>query len=289
MDGFVLHSATQRDINNTVAWPPHSILLVGAAGAGKGTIASLVAARLLNQTFTGLSNYPYYRHIAAKDSPISIEAIRELHGFMKLQTPGSAPIRRIVLMENAEHMTQEAQNAFLKLLEEPPSDTVIILTANSERSLLPTITSRTSTIHIKTPGKENLSSYFAAKGYADDDILKAFYISGGQPGLMSSLLEPANDNALLGYISKAKAILSTPLFLRLTMADELSKQKDQMPLLLTACYKVCHAAFSQAVDTGNDSEAKRWHKAMREISNKENSLQSNPNNKLLLTDLLLSL
>lgn len=70
-----------------------------------------------------------------------IESIREIIHYLTLQTANKNE-NRGVLIENAHLMTEAAQNAFLKTLEEPPRDTIIILTAPREDLLLPTIISR---------------------------------------------------------------------------------------------------------------------------------------------------
>lgn len=62
--------------------------------------------------------------------------------------PGEAPCRVCVLC-GAENMTDQAQNALLKILEEPPEHTVFILTAENRSMLLPTILSRVQTIRLE--------------------------------------------------------------------------------------------------------------------------------------------
>ncbi|KJR42216.1 DNA polymerase III, delta prime subunit [Candidatus Magnetoovum chiemensis] len=71
---------------------------------------------------------------------IVIEQIRELEEFISL-TPTEGKYK-IVLIDDADKMTKQAMNAFLKTLEEPPSNCVIILTASKENYLLKTIRSR---------------------------------------------------------------------------------------------------------------------------------------------------
>lgn len=70
-----------------------------------------------------------------------IENIREIIHYLTLQTAQKGE-NRGVLVQDAHLMTEPAQNAFLKTLEEPPPDTIIILTAPGEDLLLPTILSR---------------------------------------------------------------------------------------------------------------------------------------------------
>lgn len=65
--------------------------------------------------------------------------------------------KKVFIISNAERMTVEASNAFLKVLEEPPSNTVFILISKSPKLLLPTISSRTQWVRFKPLSKKNNS------------------------------------------------------------------------------------------------------------------------------------
>src|SRR5947209_282810 len=133
MPGLLLHAKTAEATERFLTQPAHALLIQGQFGAGKVTLARHIAARVLGVSDQELSNYPYIKIVSPVHKSISIEAVRGLHEFMRLKTTGRAEIRRVVIVEDAHNLTTEAQNAFLKLLEEPPSDTVIILTASGEK------------------------------------------------------------------------------------------------------------------------------------------------------------
>lgn len=79
---------------------------------------------------------------------IGINQVREIQHFVGLR-PYSANFK-VAYVEEAQNLTIEAQNAFLKTLEEPPSRTIIILAAPSVDNLLPTIVSRCQLANIKS-------------------------------------------------------------------------------------------------------------------------------------------
>jgi len=81
-------------------------------------------------------------------SSIGIEEIKNMHKKLFLK-PLKSPIKAVVL-EDAQLLTPEAQNALLKVLEEPPPNTLIILSVDSKEPLLPTIISRCKIIELKT-------------------------------------------------------------------------------------------------------------------------------------------
>ena len=83
---------------------------------------------------------PWKDYFFSKNCGIRIASIRMLEHRIRL-SPNEAN-KKIYIIENADQMTIQAANAFLKTLEEPPADTIIILTSSKPNSLLPTILSR---------------------------------------------------------------------------------------------------------------------------------------------------
>lgn len=79
-------------------------------------------------------------HVIEKEGSIGIGEVREIQKNLFLK-PVSGEIKTVVLL-NSQNLTIEAQNALLKILEEPPLSALIILTANKKDSFLPTIISR---------------------------------------------------------------------------------------------------------------------------------------------------
>lgn len=140
---------------------PHALLLEGPEGSGRRTFAREIAAALFcrgehkpcgscNQCRKVLEqNHPDVEYYGGDGSRRSfhIDAIRQLRQNAWL-LPGEAPCRVCVLC-GAENMTDQAQNALLKILEEPPEHTVFILTAENRAMLLPTILSRVQTIRLE--------------------------------------------------------------------------------------------------------------------------------------------
>ncbi|HEU4985335.1 MAG TPA: AAA family ATPase, partial [Nitrososphaera sp.] len=175
MDDLILHEATRAQLEHFAARPTHALLLTGSAGIGKTAIAEALASSILD---VRLDSHPYHMTVRPDGASISIDAIRELQKFLLLKTVGDKPFRRTIIIEYAHAMTTEAQNAFLKLLEEPPADTLLILTANSPRALLPTILSRAQTIAVNAPAESQLQAMLDTS-QKDDQIRKqAYFLSG---------------------------------------------------------------------------------------------------------------
>lgn len=286
MNDLLLHPKTRTALEQAINSQNHAMLVIGHQGAGKQAIAHSVATQLLG---ADIKASPYFLQIAADGKSIGIEQIREIQKFVQLKTTGNNTIRRVIAIDGADTMTTEAQNALLKILEEPPADTVLILTADRTQNIRPTIHSRVQTITIVPPRKTDVLEFFASKGYSSADVEKAYAVSNGQIGLMVVILESVEDHTLANQIAAAKKLYGQTAFERLTMIDQLAKQKEELPDLLYACKRICVSALEQAALKGQTPAVKSWHRQLKLIVNAESSLKHNPNTKLLLTDLFISM
>lgn len=289
MDDLLLHPATDLALNAAAEQGTHALMLIGPLGTGKVAVAHQMAIRLLKQqSVSELNRYPYFKIVSA-DNVLSIDQIRDLQNFLRLKTTGTKSIRRVVVLENAHLMTVEAQNALLKILEEPPLDTVIILTAQGERSLKPTIYSRVQKITLNNPTLDAATQFFTKRGHDTNAIKKAYLISGGAVGLLTALLEEDAGHQLNANITLAKELIAGAPYERLLKVDELSKTKINVKDLLYALKRVASSALEQAAERQQEQQLKRWHRALQTIYDTEASLSANPNTKLLLTNLFLGM
>ncbi|HSX17052.1 MAG TPA: AAA family ATPase [Patescibacteria group bacterium] len=289
MDHLVLHDATLAQLRSFIASPVHAVLLTGPDGIGKTAIAEALLCALLELEAGQLRTYPHFSALAPVNGTISIEAVRELQKFLQLKTIGSKPLRRAVLIEHAAGMTTEAQNAYLKLLEEPPADTVMILTADTPRSLLPTIMSRLQTITVHPPSNEQLQPLLKASNKDDATLRQAYFLSGGLPGLLTALIAGDETHPLLDSVTEAKAILQKTPFERLAMVDALSKQKGSAKLVVEALGRIAEAMLAQAADKGEVARIKQWHRIRTATLKTAEALDHSANTKLALSNLFLHL
>jgi DNA polymerase III delta prime subunit len=231
---------------------------------------------------------PQLLQIEADDS-ISIEQIRQAQAFVRLKSTGKRVINRAILLLDAEKLTIEAQNAFLKLLEEPPADTVIVLTASDRQKLLPTILSRAAKIQLNSPPPERLVEHFSAKGFDKANITAMYHMSGGLPGLMASLLEPSVDDPLAGYITEAKQLLQQANFDKLIFVDQFVKTKKSLANLLWALKTISQAGLALAIKKDQRREATHWRDLLIAVNQAQSALGAHPQPNLLLTNLVMHL
>jgi DNA polymerase-3 subunit delta' len=285
----VLHPKTQDAITAYVKSPAHAVMLVGPDGAGKGTVAKMLASQVLETPEDSLVARQAFKHIEPDEkNTISIETIRQLQQYVKLKTTGTAFVRRLILIEHADRMTTEAQNAFLKLLEEPPADTIILITAAHVTALLPTIRSRVQQLTVTIPAKETLIGAFG-KNQPADRVTQAFFLSGGLPGLMAALLAEDTMHPLVTSVVEAKQVLQQPLMERLLHIEPLSKQKEQAVLLCEALERIAGAGLQQAAAKNDQVRLQKWHGILKQSHTAKMQFQANGNTKLVLTNLLLQI
>ena len=139
---------------------PHAILLCGTRGIGKATFAYHMARFMLSgtqaenpHTNSLISNncHPDLLVIEkegeAKD--ITVDQLRQLGHFIQLQ-PAYSP-NKMVIIDSADEMNKNAANALLKILEEPPANSFLILVAHTPGKLLATIRSRCRQVKMSAP------------------------------------------------------------------------------------------------------------------------------------------
>jgi DNA polymerase-3 subunit delta' len=285
MSNLVLHVKTLNDVTRFSSRPTHALLLVAPSGSGKLSLARHIASQILKISLEEFSNYPYALTISPQDGrAISIDAIRELQHFTTLKIPGEQTISRVVIIESADLLTLEAQNALLKTLEEPPADTVFILTAGGVDSLLPTIQSRVRLIKVLPPPLEDLKIYLNAS-YAPQDIDKALLVSGGLPGLSVALLDSSETHPLYEATVIARQILGSKVYERLLLVDSLSKQKQLCADIVFILGQMTHMALTRSVPTN----AQRWQTILRSTYRASEHLRQNTQTKLVLINLMLEI
>ena len=286
MNNPVLHQVTSQRLKSFIDAPSHAVLLVGPDGSGKLTLAKTLLEAVLKLPAGGLTSYPYLQHIQPLEpgKAIGIEEVRQLEHFLSLKVPRSGDYTRAVIIEAADALTTEAQNALLKTLEEPPAGTIIVLTASYEQSLLPTIRSRSQSIPIKRPKRADVEAYFHTENFDDTAIKRAMAISGGLPGLMSALLSQT-EHPLLVAAQQARQLLSQPAYQRLLLVEELSKDRVQASQTAGMLQQMAHIKLQ----TAKGALAGKWQAILEAAYKADEDLSASVQPKLVLTELMLNL
>ncbi|BAU31481.1 DNA polymerase III subunit delta' [Microcella alkaliphila] len=134
----------------------HSWLVTGPPGSGRSNLAYAFAAELLGGATdprvaaqVDARSHPDLAVLATDRVIISIDEVRHLVAQSQF-SPSVAPYR-VIVIEDADRMTERTSNVLLKALEEPPPRTVWILCAPNAADLIPTIRSRVRTVRLRVP------------------------------------------------------------------------------------------------------------------------------------------
>ena len=198
-------SFTEKIRNGTLA---HAYIFEGMRGSGKHTMALAVAYAMALA-----ENSPFAEKIPALCSPdvqilgipekkksIGVDGIRALKEDMLL-VPNELSFR-VFILEDAESMTMAAQNAALKILEEPPPGVFFFLLLENASSLLPTVRSRAATLRMERFSEPALREFLQS---AHPEAEKFREIPVRQPALFDAALRASDGciGRLLAYLSSA--------------------------------------------------------------------------------------
>lgn len=287
MTKLLLHPITNHQVEAVIQNSPQSVMISGAEGAGKYTVAVAIAQKVLE--IDNPSEHAAVLLIEPIKGHIAIDEIRKIRSFLSRKTTGKAVIRRMIIIIDAHTMGSDAQNALLKTLEEPPSDTMLLLTTSDITALKPTIRSRAQHIAIQPVGLEEATAYFISHKHAETVIKTAYFLSNGQAGLMHALLSDETEHPLVQAIQEAKRLLVATKYERLAELDALAKQKEQIEQLLSGLQRVVTGGLRQAAAADSKTRTKRFYTLSSQVMNAQSQLKQNVNPKLLLTHLFLEM
>ncbi|MGE0084875.1 MAG: DNA polymerase III subunit delta' [Desulfococcaceae bacterium] len=242
---------------------PHALLFTGAAGTGKQAAAQIFAmacncetkqenppsedggflsqisctCRACRKIRSG--SHPDIHYVEPEGMLIRIDRIREMCDVLAMK-PYEAKIR-VAIISRSQAMNPEAANALLKMLEEPPARTVLILTAEQTSDLLPTIVSRCQEVRFTPLSQETVRNLLMEKHGLNDTeagimaLLSAgnlSKISGGDMnsrewiGLRNWLIRTVSDMLIGGNSAFPAAALLA--------AEKMALQKK----MITACLDI---------------------------------------------------
>ena len=237
---------------------PHAMIIEGAKGTGKKTLAEIIARFCVcssdNNRPCGMcgdcikAEKNIHPDIFIADGnnsgELNIEAIRNIRSDAYIKPNEAA--KKVYILLNCEKMLMPAQNAFLKILEEPPENVIFILTAVSAASLLQTVRSRSRILSLYPPTVGDAAE-FLRKRFPDKDITEiqnAAKNSIGNIGNAIEFLEGGSEESRLIAEEILKAIPLSTEYSLLIATNKLSQNRalavsslDILCELISECVK----------------------------------------------------
>jgi DNA polymerase III subunit delta' len=218
-----------------------------------------------------------------------------------VQSAGISPAmarRKVFVVGDAERMVPqeanpEAANAFLKLLEEPPADTTIILTSSEPGALLPTIRSRVASIRVPPLSDADVRAFLddpAARkrlsigGAKHTDELVA--AAGGAPGALLSRESWTDSLEQARKILDAASSSDRGARLRIALRQGASKARGSFSDMLDALTVILHDQARRAAIEHRDVAALNAAKAIEVIEEAKERASGNVNPQLITASLL---
>ncbi|MFW6282677.1 MAG: hypothetical protein ACOC1P_01310 [Minisyncoccales bacterium] len=272
---------------------PHTLVFSGQEKLGKKTIAFKLT-KIVQKKDNNLKQNSDFFLIEPENEKITIDKIRNLQKKLALTTSNSP--YKIAIVDRAHLMNKEAQNCFLKTLEEPKGATIIILITEYPKELLPTILSRAHQVKFYPVPKEKIESYLKENGFPQNKIDKVVDYSLGRPGEAINFLE--NPKKLKERREKIKTLnqimlAKAPLAKGFKYIEKISKKKDKAKIREYLEIWIRYFRYQLIEELNEDSSKKIVNKIKNKIqqTRKTNYIISstNTNSRLALENLLIKI
>lgn len=211
----------------------HAYLFSGEAGSGKRLVAEAFAKTVLceaggieacgtckscKQAESG--NHPDFRRVVREKATLGVKEIREqVTADVQIKPYSSA--YKIYLIDEAEKMTEEAQNALLKTIEEPPEYAVFLLLVSRQELLLDTVLSRCVLLPLYPVSTEKIKSFLMEKRGVPDYLADS--AASFSAGLVGRAVQYAESET---FIEQRKEVLHLVKYIdEMTMAEVMENVK----------------------------------------------------------------
>lgn len=304
-----------RSINNNQV--SHCYIFEGPKGMGKYELAMVFAQSLLCENFdsdpcnrcpscikVNSGNHPDLHIINNSETTIKREEIDSLVESICIKPYESK--KKVYIIKAADKMTPQASNTFLKTLEEPSGDAVIILLTTNENLLLPTVVSRCQTVKFRNVSKEKIKKYLK-ENYNTEDTLsdlaaeyskgilnKAVNIVKGNDGILKQREEVIklfddivnSDSELIyeleNYFEENKDSIDTIIeIIMIWIRDCIFAQNNMDDLVINKDFKQLAKVHGQLMEGSNN--------LIELMQYTSNNIKSNVNYKLSIDNMLLKI
>lgn len=233
---LVLEATTAKILAAYSKEPVHGLLLTGTTGVGLCSVATQLASEIAEHA-TDITT------IAPEQTTIPIERVRALYE----ETRSIHKRPQVIIIDDADTLSSEAQNALLKLLEEPVKNVYFFLTTHHLEGLLPTIRSRVQVVTIQQLShsqSEKLLDQLKLTGAKKRS--QALFLADGLPAELTRL---ASDESYFAeqvkYVEDARAIIQGSVYDRLRLITDYTDRVKALKLVAVIGYLIRFSILKQ--------------------------------------------
>ncbi len=262
----------------------HAYLIEGGEGCGKTYFARFAAAAVLCtgdkppcgkcpscvKALAG-SHPDLFYFSPDKKASMGVETVRDIKKSLFFM-PNDGD-RKVYIIDDAQKMTVQAQNALLKFIEEPPASVLFFIVADKKESLLPTVVSRTRIISLAPSDNADIRRFLMSesKKSGGEQIDEAINMAEGSPGKALKLLCRDFSRQRQLCLDFMPVLVSTSksdaMTFLLSMKLNRDGVKEFFTLLMTALADVMNARFGRATRLLSRDAAAEYAKSITDRKN----------------------
>lgn len=262
----------------------HAYLIEGGEGCGKTYFARFAAAAVLCtgdkppcgkcpscvKALAG-SHPDLFYFSPDKKASMGVETVRDIKKSLFFM-PNDGD-RKVYIIDDAQKMTVQAQNALLKFIEEPPASVLFFIVADKKESLLPTVVSRTRIISLAPSDNADIRRFLMSesKKSGGEQIDEAVNMAEGSPGKALKLLCRDFSRQRQLCLDFMPILVSTSksdaMAFLLSMKLNRDGVKEFFTLLMTALADVMNARFGRATRLLSRDAAAEYAKSITDRKN----------------------
>lgn len=262
----VVHPESQRLLDAVLRDSPHAVLITGAVGIGLATIAKHHAKQSKAQLITVLPEKN--DKVDVEKGTITVDSIRRLYDITRTIEPSG----RIIVIDYMERMAPAAQNAFLKLLEEPSEGTRFMLLTHQPELILPTISSRSQRVDLRPITTEQSNAFLDTLGVTDaTKRAQLLFIAEGRPAELTRLTSDSDAfEARASLVKDARSLVTGSAYERLKIAKTYKDSRTDALTLIEDALKLLRRTVAANGDAASLRVLTRFeviHKRLSEQGN----------------------
>jgi len=262
----LVHPESQRILDAVISDEPHALLLTGPVGIGLATIAKTITSPGSAQVIEVLPEKN--EKIDIEKGTVTVDSIRRLYDI----TRTVEPLGRTIVIDYAERMAPAAQNAFLKLLEEPSPGTRFVLLTHQPELLLPTITSRSQRVDLRPITNAQSQELLDTLGVSDaTKRAQLLFIAEGLPATLTRLVaDEESFDARATIVKDARTLITGTPYDKLLLAKKYKDSRPDALMLLEDALKLLRRNVAQSGDAASLRVMTRFEQLHKRLSEQGN-------------------